>query len=139
MLKEIEEIVQEKKYPAHCYIINEGEVGTNMFILSKGNVRVEKKTLLGDSFPVVNLSADMNVFFGEMALLDNDQRSASVFTSTETECYLIDKHDFDDFCFNKPYIGYQIIRQIATSLAGKLRKTTHDSLILIQALCCDNI
>jgi CRP/FNR family transcriptional regulator, cyclic AMP receptor protein len=134
-LTKIEEIINEKKYQPDNYIIKEGETGTTMYILSKGIVRVEKKTLHGDSYPVVNLSADMNVFFGELALLDNDHRSASVITLSETECYEISKNDFDALCQNDPYLGYMIMREIAKSLAGKLRKTTRDNLVLIEALC----
>ncbi len=134
-LTKIEGIINEKKYQPDSYIIKEGETGTTMYILSKGFVRVEKKTLQGDPYPVVNLSANMNVFFGELALLDNDQRSASVITLSETECYEINKNDFDELCQNDPYLGYMIMREIAKSLAGKLRKTTRDNLVLIEALC----
>lgn len=129
------EIITEKSYPKGTYIIREDEIGDTMFILSEGNVVVEKKTRFGDEFPVIKLSDKMNVFFGELALLDSDHRSASVIAETNTVCYLIKRVDFDRFCENHPQLGYHIVREIAITLAHNLRKTTHDKTYLIDALC----
>ncbi len=134
-IAKLEEIISQKHFEAKKYIIKEGEIGNKMFILNKGTVLIEKKTALGDSFPVVKLSDDMNAFFGELALLDDDLRSASVYTLTEVECFVIEKNEFDLFCHNYPEIGFLIIREIAKSLARKLRSTTHDNMYLIGALC----
>ncbi len=135
IIDKLQEFIGEETYPKGTYIIREGEVGDTMFILSKGSVVVEKKTNIGDSFPVVKLSDRMNAFFGELALLDNDRRSASVFAETDTVCYLIRRKDFNKFCGVFPQAGYQIVRQIAITLAHKLRKTTYDTMFLIDALC----
>lgn len=123
-----------RNYPPQAYILHEGESGTDMFILNRGTVRVEKRTLSDDKFTVVNLRDDMDVFFGEIALLDSDVRSASVLALTPVECYIIHKEDFEHLCEANPRIGYYVIREIAKSLAGRLRKTTADSAALIAAL-----
>jgi len=139
LLSKLEEIIVEKVFAKDSYIIREGEIGDCMFILSKGVISIEKSTPMGDTFSLVKLSEDKNVFFGELALLDSDVRSASVHAVTETVCYMIKKDEFNHFCELNPYIGYLIIKEIAMSLAGKLRKTTNDNLVLINALCCDDV
>jgi CRP-like cAMP-binding protein len=136
-LEKIAALIKTKTFKPNTYIIREGEKGDAMFILNQGAVRVEKNTLSKDKFTVVNLKDDMNVFFGEMALMDDDVRSASVFALTAAECYVIRKDDFERLCETNPQIGYYVIREIARSLAGRLRKTTTDSAALITALIHD--
>lgn len=134
-IAKLEQIISQKRYDAKKYIIKEGEIGEKMYILNKGTVLIEKKSAMGDSFPVVKLDDSMNPFFGELALLDEDQRSASVYTLTEVECFVIEKKVFEKFCHDHPEIGFLIIREIAKSLARKLRCTTYDNMYLIGALC----
>ncbi len=139
LLDKLLEIITEESYPKGTYIIKEDDIGHSMFILSEGNVIVEKKTRFGDTFPVIKLSDKMNVFFGELALLDNDHRSASVVAETDTVCFKIKRSDFDIFCESYPQLGYHIVREIAKTLATNLRKTTYDKTFLIDALCDDEI
>ncbi len=138
-LLKLEKIIVEKHYFQDSYIIREGELGNCMFILDSGSISIEKKTLMGDTFSLARLSQEKNVYFGELALLDNYERSASVRALTETKCFMINNDDFNKFCEENPYIGHLIIKDIATSLAAKLRKTTDDNLILINALCSNDI
>jgi CRP-like cAMP-binding protein len=137
-LEKIAAIIKTRAYPPKSFIIHEGESGNAMYILNQGAVRVEKKTLSRDKFTVVNLKDDMNVFFGEMALMDDDVRSASVYATTPVECYEIRKADFERLCEANPKIGFYVCREIARSLAGRLRKTTSDSATLIAALIHDD-
>lgn len=137
-LEKIAALIKTRTYPPKSFIIHEGENGNAMYILNQGAVRVEKKTLSKDKFTVVNLRDDMNVFFGEMALMDDDVRSASVYAVTPVECFEIRKTDFERLCEANPKIGYYVCREIAKSLAGRLRKTTSDSATLIAALIHDD-
>jgi CRP-like cAMP-binding protein len=137
-LEKIASLIKTRTYPPKSFIIHEGEKGNAMYILNQGAVRVEKQTLAKDKFTVVNLKDDMNVFFGEMALMDDDVRSASVYAVTPVECYEIRKADFERLCETNPKIGYYVCRQIAKSLAGRLRRTTSDSATLIAALIHDD-
>jgi CRP-like cAMP-binding protein len=133
-LDKIAALIRVKAFKPGSYIIREGEEGNAMYILNQGAVRVEKKTLAEDKYTVANLKDDMNIFFGEIALMDNDVRSASVFAVTGVECYVIRKDDFERLCESNPMIGYCVTREIAKSLASRLRKTTADSVTLIAAL-----
>ncbi len=137
-LEKIAALIRAKTYSRGSCIIREGESGDAMYILNRGTVRVEKKTLYRDKYTVANLQDDQNVFFGEVALMDNDVRSASVFAITAVECYVIRKDDFERLCEANPRIGFYVIREIARSLAGRLRKTTTDSATLIAALIHDD-
>lgn len=137
-LKKIAAIVKPERFPAKSYIIKENDDGEQMFILNKGTVRVEKDTLSKDRFTVVNLKDEMNIFFGELALLDSDSRSASVYAVTDVECYVIKKNDFERLCVDDPRIGYYIIKEMAKSLSTRLRKMTVNNVNLIAALVYDD-
>ncbi len=137
MLEKISGIITTENYKSGDCIIIEGEVGDKMYILNKGSVKIEKKTLYNDSFVVDILHDNMNVFFGEIALMDNDFRSATVAVVTDTECYVIKKDDFEKLCSENPEIGYFIIKQIAKSLALKFRKINSDNVNLINAIISD--
>jgi CRP-like cAMP-binding protein len=137
MLAKISGIIKKENYKEGSCIIREDEVGDKMYILNKGTVKIEKNTLYKDSFVIDILRDDMNVFFGEIALMDNELRSASVISVTETECFVIKKCDFEKFCSDNPGIGYYIIKEIAKSLSLKFRKINQDNVNLINAIICD--
>lgn len=133
-LKKIESIITVRNFSKGSKIIKEGDQGDEMFILNAGKVSIEKKTLQDESYTVVALSEEMNVFFGEQALMDNDFRSATVVTETDCECYVIKKTDFDKLGNENPNIGLLITREIAKILSGRLRKTNQDVITLFEAL-----
>jgi len=137
-LEKISKIIKIENFPKNTYIIKEGDIGTKMYILNKGEVRIEKTTLSKDTFTVINLKDDMDAYFGELALIDNDLRSASVVSLTDVECYVIDKKDFENICENNYQIGYYIYKEIAKKLSIRLRKITLDNINLISALISED-
>lgn len=133
-LEKIVSIITIRRFSQNEKIIKEGDQGDEMFILNKGKVHIEKKTLQDESYTVVSLSEEMNVFFGEQALMDNDFRSATVLSETDCECYVIKKKDFDRLGDENPEIGLLITREIAKILSGRLRKANQDVITIFEAL-----
>ncbi len=133
-LKDLFSIMSVVRYPASSHIINEGEQGSDMFILNKGQIRIEKKTLQNESYTVVVLRDDMNIFFGEQALMDSEQRSATVVAETECECYVVKKDDFEALGNKNPLTGLYITREIVKIISKRLRKANSDIITLFSAL-----
>lgn len=115
-------------------VIREGDVGDEMYIVYSGAVEIKKRTRAGDEYTVVRLRSEHNVFFGELALIDDDKRSASVKATEDSEFLVITKADFTKLGDNYPSIGLPITRAISKILASRLRKTTGDMLTLFDAL-----
>ena len=115
-------------------IIQEGRVGQEMYIVFSGAVEIKKLTRAGDEYTVIKLHADQNVFFGELALIDNDTRSATVRTIEDSQFLVIRKDDFEDMGQRFPHIALHITTSIARILAKRLRKTTSDMLTIFDAL-----
>ncbi len=115
-------------------IISEGEEGDTLHILNHGSVRILRNTLDSESFALVNLDAGQNVFFGEIALIDSDRRSATVIALTDCETLTLSRQDYLSLCEEDPYIGYKITFRIAMRIAESLRKSSRDLMTLYQAL-----
>jgi CRP/FNR family transcriptional regulator, cyclic AMP receptor protein len=127
-------ICRSRKYHKGESIINEGDLGSEMYIVYTGAVEIKKRTRAGDDYTVVILKAEFNVFFGELALIDDDKRSATVIATEDSEFLVISKEDFVRLGDENPSIGLPVTRAIAKILASRLRKTTVDMLTLFDAL-----
>ena len=123
-----------KKFEKGDNLIKEDDMGDELFILLSGSVDILKKTRAGDNYLVVSLKSDFNIFIGEMALIDDDKRSATVQATEKSEVMVIGKKDFMTLGDTEPQIGLPITRAIAKIVAGRLRKTNDDMMTLFDAL-----
>lgn len=97
-----------------AFIIKEGSIGTHMYIILNGEARVIKSGRDGEMELARLMPADS---FGEMALADNEARSASVVA--DTPCVLVRIND--RIIDAKPEIGLKVYRNIARVLSARLR------------------
>lgn len=79
--------VRPRSFQAGDVIFREGEEGVGFFIVTSGKVKVTRE---GAELATVG----ENGFFGEMALLDNHRRSATVQAISDTETLAIMRADF---------------------------------------------
>jgi len=97
-----------------AYIVKEGNVGAHMYIILNGEARVLKSGREGEVELARLTSADS---FGEMALADNEARSASVVA--DTDCVLVRIND--QIINSRPEIGLKVYRNIARVVSARLR------------------
>jgi len=115
-------------------IIGEGEVGDVLYILLSGSVRIQKTTLQNQPYTVAYFREENNVYFGELALIDNDKRSATVVAESDCSFFCLNRKNFLQFCEKNPYMGYKITMQIARKISASLRKMNKDVITLFEAL-----
>lgn len=115
-------------------VVTEGEEGDTLYIVKSGVVEIVKKTKQGDLYTVANLSGDGYGFFGEMALIDDDSRSAGVRCITDCEFYALTRNRFLALGDEHPEIGLSITRELARSVSSRLRKANADIIVLFDAL-----
>jgi CRP-like cAMP-binding protein len=65
-------------------------------------------------------------FFGELALVDGEKRSASAIAKTECKVSVIFKPDLDEFIEKYPRKGIKILTGISSMIALRLRKLNED-------------
>lgn len=125
--------VQFKK--GQAVIVEGQEKGVELYIIKSGTVEIAKKTLKGDdTYTVTELSAEMNIFFGELALLDPDKRSATVLCKTDCDFYVLKRDDFLALGDSNPAIGLELTRELSRILCNRLRKANTDVITLFGAL-----
>ncbi len=134
VLQKISALFIERKAKKGDILIREGEVGDELYIIREGYVRVLKNTLQNEPYTVVLLSEDQHVFFGEIGLLLNDKRTATVVAEVDSTFLVTNRKKFQEFGEKEPLIALLITRQIAQILAKRLHKTNEDVVTLFSAL-----
>lgn len=95
-------------------IVKEGNLGTHMYIIINGEAAVTKK---GRKEPVELARLAAADSFGEMALADNETRSATV--TALSPCVLVRIND--QVLNSRPEIGLKVFRNISHVLSARLR------------------
>ena len=105
------------RYARGAVICAEGEPGEAMYLIYHGSVVVEKK---GWRDPVAHLKD--GDFFGEMALLFGEPRSATVTTLEETEVFCLASEDFHRIVGLSPDMT-QLLRKLAETRRRELAQS----------------
>lgn len=91
-LSTLADCATRRSFAKNCLIINEGDPAGPLFIILSGKVRVFLDSEEGKS---VTLGIQKSgSYFGELSLLDDQPRSASIITLEPTVCALIPKQAF---------------------------------------------
>lgn len=104
----IAKIAQEETIPENTEFIEEGTEGNTLYIIVSGLVRVYKLSEEGKEIPIA-LRQTCDVI-GEMALLDNEARSASIKTLQETHVLKITQQQFTDLLLQHPTIAIELLK-----------------------------
>jgi CRP/FNR family cyclic AMP-dependent transcriptional regulator len=129
-----------REVPAGSVIIREGETGDSMYIMVEGEVEITKRLTLelDEDTPkervMIRLKAEDGVYFGEMSLLENDLRSATVTASTDCRLLELYHKDFLELTQQNPAMGVKLLLRLAQLLSRHLRKTNQDVVKLTTAL-----
>lgn len=107
--RRLAETGKRRTYAAGDEIVREGSSGTALYIVLSGEGRVERG---GERLGSVR-SGD---FFGELALIEEHPRSASVIADSETECLLFPAWEFTALLDEHPEIAVPIMRALITRL-----------------------
>ncbi len=100
-------------------IIQQNTTGTEMYIVAQGEVEVYIQGL-NNARSLVLLGEGQVV--GEMALIDQGYRSASVrATKKGASLYKIERDVFYELCNKNTHIGFLVMRNLAIDIAFKLR------------------
>lgn len=100
-------------------IIHQNTTGTEMYIIAAGSVEVFIQGV-DNARSLVVLGRGQVI--GEMALIDQGYRSASVKATREgATLYLIERSQFYALCDQNNHIGFIVMRNLAIDIAFKLR------------------
>ncbi len=86
-------------------VLDEGDAGDSFFVIDHGEVEVSKR-LGGTSRSLARLRAGQ--FFGEMALLTGESRTATVSAASDVDLFTIDKAGFESILVANPAVAEDI-------------------------------
>jgi CRP-like cAMP-binding protein len=133
-LKELIKLLTENKFAKGDKIITEGDEGNVMYVLIAGSVDIIKTTIYGEKFVCATLNENMHPVFGEMALLDNDKRSATVMAKTECVTLSIDTKSFNEYIDKYPRAGIVLLKLMNLNLIRNIRVENENLKLVYQAL-----
>lgn len=110
-LERLAKVTVSREFEAGDAIVREGELGVAFYTIAKGKVEVVRG--LGTANEQVLATMGEGNFFGEMALFDNEVRSASVRAVEHTECLVLTKWDFNAELTTSPTITHAMFRILA--------------------------
>lgn len=113
----ISEKMIARHYESGKFIFLEDSEGEQCFFVVQGSVKVTR--LSKDGREVILAMLNEGEFFGEMALLDGESRSANVIALEETEVLTLNREDFLVVLHDYPQIAIQLLKE----MADRLRKS----------------
>jgi CRP/FNR family cyclic AMP-dependent transcriptional regulator len=117
-LDKLTERAVTRSYPKGAIVINEGDEAGTLFIVQQGTVKVYLSDEAGREVILSTLGPGEH--FGELALLDDTPRSASVATTEPCKLLLVQKSALRELIVSEPEASLHILRE----LAKRIRRLT---------------
>ena len=127
-LMALEQCMEKRSCNAGEKIFKRGDTGDELFLIRRGAVRI-----------VLPISDKQNhhlgtfgrgAFFGEMAFLDGDPRSADAIAFSDAELYVLSRKAFDKFAEDHKKLALGLMEGLASVLASRLRYTNAELRVL---------
>lgn len=110
-LKKIANRMTLRSYEEDEAIITQGKGGEGLFVVSKGNAKAVRIQPDGEQLTVNEFSS--KDFFGELALLDDGLRTASVIATSDVECLVLTRWDFKGVLKKEPEMAFTMLEELA--------------------------
>jgi CRP/FNR family cyclic AMP-dependent transcriptional regulator len=110
----------ERRFDAGATIVAEGEPGRSMFIVHSGLIVVSKLGDLGRTIQITNL--EPGDFFGEMTLIEMQNRSATVVAESATVLYELTARNLYTYYKADIHAYVMVMQNINRELCRRLRR-----------------
>jgi CRP-like cAMP-binding protein len=117
-LDAVERILHRRKYKSGESVFCQNDPSAGMYIILDGTVRVIFE-------PTNEVLAELGHgdFFGELALIDDTPRSATVVAQTDCDMLAFFRSDLLDLIQRKPRLGLKITEQLMAVVSERLRRS----------------
>jgi CRP-like cAMP-binding protein len=105
-LEELARQLHERRFPEGAEVTTEGSTGAGFFVIAAGNAEV----LVGGEHRATLGPGD---YFGEVALIDDGIRSASIVAATDLLCYGLTPWEFRPFVEEHPKVAWALLQALA--------------------------
>lgn len=141
-IRKVLTISRTVRFQKNEMVMEEGQVGDTMYVILEGEVQVIKTLTLrgveedrdGKNKVFTKLGAEQHAVFGEIALLEDSERTATVCALTDCVFYEIGKEDFLRLAESDHELGYRVLLNLARIVSSRLRKVNEDTVKLTTVL-----
>lgn len=127
-LAALEQCMEKRSYQAGDKIFKLGDTGDELFLIRKGAVRIMLPISERQSHHLGTFGR--GAFFGEMAFLDGDIRSADAVAFSDTELYVLSRKTFNSLIEEHKKLALGLMEGLASVLASRLRYTNAEVRVL---------
>ncbi|QRN98334.1 Crp/Fnr family transcriptional regulator [Archangium violaceum] len=123
-LERLSSCLQPRNYDRGEIVFHQGDVGTDLFIIRKGEVTIRLSSSDGKEVSLALLRRGDS--FGELALLDSEPRSTDAVAREETSLLALRRDEFQRFLEERP----QVVPSLLAELSRMVRRVTrvvHDA------------
>lgn len=128
-LKELSRLLEPVQVAAGQAVIEEGAAGDCLYFIADGKVRIEKRIPAEKGEPEKSkelATLGGGDFFGEMALVEEQARSARVVAVTECALFRLDRDDLFAWLENQPQRTIAFFLTLMRTLSHRLRATSRE-------------
>ena len=133
-IQRISEMAQTYLFHDGDFIIREGDHDRQLFIIVNGKAEVIKN--LGEKHEKSLRTLGPYSYFGEMALIDDLVRSASVIARDETQVLSLDQRDLRQEIENYPAIAFELLQVLSRRIRA-IEKTMINTLGAFLPICAN--
>jgi CRP-like cAMP-binding protein len=114
--------VSLRYFPAQTVLFKEGDIGDYLFFIVEGMVDVRLEST--ESKQNIIASFDRGSCVGEMSIVDDYPRSATIVVMKPSELLFLTRKRLKSICQENPPVGIKFLYGLAKSLSMRLRKRT---------------
>jgi CRP/FNR family cyclic AMP-dependent transcriptional regulator len=119
--RKVEGILHRRSWGADEAIVNEGDPGVGMYIITAGEVKIYQRGEDGSMQDLATLGS--GDFFGEQALLDESPRTASAIAVDPCRVIGFFRPDLLELIESSPRLGLKIVMRLSQMISMRLRQT----------------
>ena len=118
-IESVERVSIKKSYKKHTIILDQGDETSSLYVILSGSIKVFLADENGKEIVLSNMGP--GEYFGELALMGETQRSASVMTQEDSQFAVISKSALKTCLANNPDMAFNIIN----GLMNRISYLTH--------------
>jgi CRP-like cAMP-binding protein len=113
--------------PAGTTVCRQGEAGDSLYLIEEGTVEVVVQDSLGDQSVLEQMGPGQH--FGEMALLDEGPRSATVSAVSDVKLLRLTRSGFQELVLHQPSVAVLLLRELSRRLRACHRRVVDLALL----------
>jgi len=107
-------VTKELNYPKDRTVIKQNDVGETVFLVIEGEVEVTKELMDGNEMVLDTIGKGDS--FGEMALIENEPRSATIRTTKNSRFLILHQQEFKETAMEFPRIALKICKVLSSRI-----------------------